>query len=176
MPRCCRRCLCCVEWCFGSARKKIEVLGGYTQAVEKNAVCRFASEKLQALENLQILQSLDRLERLESLQRLGSLDLKTYNEDYRKVPIPDGSIVYCDPPYKGTHQYLCDFDSDAFYHWALTRDYPIFISEYAMPDKFAPIAIKQMTCTMSPTAHYIVAEKIFVQRRYADKYKRDLFL
>ena len=134
------------------------------------------SKKLENLNCLGRLQSLQRLERLESLQRLESLDLKTYNEDYSKVPIPDGSIVYCDPPYKGTRPYLCDFDSDSFYHWALTRDYPVFISEYAMPDDFAPIAIKQKTCSASPTATNIVAEKIFVQRRYADKYKRDLFL
>jgi 16S rRNA G966 N2-methylase RsmD len=144
--------------------------------LKKNAVCRFASEKLQALKNIQHLQSLERLESLERFESLERLDLKTYNEDYRKVPIPDGSIVYCDPPYKNTGKYLVDFDHEAFYHWALTRDYPVFISEYAMPDEFAPIAIKQKTCSMSATATNIVAEKIFVQRRYADKYKRDLFL
>ena len=92
------------------------------------------------------------------------------------MPIPEGAVVYCDPPYKNTAKYLVDFDHEAFYHWALTRDYPVFISEYAMPDEFAPIAIKQKTSSMSAVRTNIVAEKIFVQRRYADKYKRDLFL
>ena len=159
--------------------RRLRCLAVIRRQLKKNAVCRFASAKLQALEKLQSLESLERLERLqrlESFQRLERLDLKTYNEDYRKVPIPDGSIVYCDPPYKNTAKYLVDFDHDAFCHWALTRDYPVFISEYAMPDEFAPIAIKQKTCSMSATATNIVAEKIFVQRRYADKYKRDLFL
>ena len=119
---------------------------------------------------------------LQSLQRLQSLEshnrplLWPYVRDYRKVPIPKGAVVYCDPPYKGTTKYLGDFDHEAFYHWALTRDYPVFISEYAMPDDFAPIAIKQKTSSLSAIHTNIVAEKIFVQRRYADKYKRDLFL
>lgn len=136
-------------------------------------------ERLQSLERLERLESLERLQGLERLQSLESHNrplLWPFVRDYRKVPIPERAVVYCDPPYKGTNQYLCDFDFDAFYHWALTRDYPVFISEYAMPDEFAPIAIKQKTCSMNAAATNIVAEKIFVQRRYADKYKRDLFL
>ena len=133
-------------------------------------------ECLQSLEHLERLQSLERLERLQSLESHNRPLLWPFVRDYRKVPIPEGAVVYCDPPYKNTAKYLVDFDHDAFYHWALTRDYPVFISEYAMPDDFAPIAIKQKTCSMSATATNIVAEKIFVQRRYADKYKRDLFL
>jgi hypothetical protein len=134
---------------------------------------------LKSLQSLEHLESLQRLERLQSLQSLESHNrplLWPFVRDYRKVPIPEGAVVYCDPPYKNTFKYLVDFDHEAFYHWALTRDYPVFISEYAMPDEFAPIAIKQKTCSMNDSATNIVAEKIFVQRRYADKYKRDLFL
>ncbi len=131
---------------------------------------------IQSLERLHSLQSLESLERLQSLESHKPPVINPFVIDYRKVPIPEGATVYCDPPYKNTTKYLVDFDHDAFYHWALTRDYPVFISEYAMPDEFAPIAIKQKTCSRSATATNIVAEKIFVQRRYADKYKRDLFL
>ena len=128
------------------------------------------------IKNLQSLESLERLERLESLESHNRPLLWPYVRDYRKVPIPKGAVVYCDPPYKGTAKYLVDFDHEAFYHWALTRDYPVFISEYAMPDDFAQIAIKQKTSSRCAIHTNIVAEKIFVQRRYADKYKRDLFL
>ena len=128
------------------------------------------------LSNLESLQSLESLERLQSLESHNRPLLWPSVKDYQKVPIPEGVVVYCDPPYKNTAKYLVDFDHEAFYHWALTRDYPVFISEYAMPDDFAPIAIKQKMCSKSSTAPNIVAEKIFVQRRYADKYKRDLFL
>lgn len=128
------------------------------------------------LSSLESLESLERLERLQSFESHNRPLLWPFVRDYRKVPIPEGAVVYCDPPYKGAEKYLVNFDHEAFYHWALTRDYPIFISEYAMPDEFAPIAIKQKTCSMNATATNIVAEKIFVQRRYADKYKRELFL
>lgn len=131
---------------------------------------------LESFDHLRSLQSLESLERLQSLERHELPVMNPFVRDYQKVPIPEGAVVYCDPPYKGTEKYLVDFDHEAFYHWALTRDYPVFISEYAMPDEFTPIAIKQKTCSMNDSATNIVAEKIFVQRRYADKYKRDLFL
>ena len=131
---------------------------------------------LQNLERIQSLQSLQSLESLERLERLERLDYKIFSLDYREVPIPEGAVVYCDPPYKGTHKYVCEFDHAAFYRWVLSRPFPVFISEYNMPDDFVPIAIKQKTSSLSATSTFNVAEKIFVQRKYADKYKRDLFL
>lgn len=122
------------------------------------------------------LQNLSSLERLERLERLEHLDYKIFSLDYRKVPIPNGGVVYCDLPYKGTQKYLCEFDHEAFYQWVLSRPFPVFISEYNMPDDFYPIGIKQKISSLSAVSTFNVAEKIFVQRRYADKYKRDLFL
>ena len=126
--------------------------------------------------DIKVLLGLQNLQSLERLERLERLDYKIFSMDYRKVPIPDESVVYCDPPYKGTAKYLCEFDHDAFYQWALSRSFPVFVSEYNMPDDFAPIGIKQKTSSLSAVSTFNVAEKIFVQRRYADKYKRDLFL
>ena len=60
------------------------------------------------------LESLPSLERLESLERLQSLEsqnrplLWPFVRDYRKVPIPERAVVYCDPPYKGTQKYLVE--------------------------------------------------------------------
>ena len=122
------------------------------------------------------LECLERLERLINLERLERLDYEIFSLDYREVPIPEGAVVYCDPPYKGTQKYLVEFDHKAFYQWVLSRPFPVFISEYNMPDDFVPIAIKQKTSSLSAVSIFNVAEKIFVQRRYADKYKRDLFL
>ena len=128
------------------------------------------------IKNLESLESLERLERLQSLERLVPPVVNPFAIDYRKVPIPKGAVVYCDPPYKGTEKYLVNFDHEVFYQWALSRPFPVFISEYNMPDDFAPIGIKQKTSLLSDVSTFSVAEKIFVQRRYADKYKRDLFL
>ena len=128
------------------------------------------------LSSLESLESLERLERLQSLERHKRPLLWPFVRDYRKVPIPEGAVVYCDPPYKGTAIYLCEFDHEAFYQWVLSRPFPVFISEYNMPDDFSPIGIKQKISSLSAVSTFNVAEKIFVQRRYADKYKRDLFL
>ena len=54
--------------------------------------------------------------------------------DYDNVPIPDGAVVYCDPPYKGTTNkyYTHKFDYEAFIKWveANKHKYAIYISEY----------------------------------------------
>ena len=76
--------------------------------------------------NLECLQSLQRLQSLQSLQRLQS--------DYRDVEIAEDSVIYCDPPYKGTHGYNSgDFNHEDFYAWCLEQREPLFISEYDMP-------------------------------------------
>jgi hypothetical protein len=85
--------------------------------------------------------------------------------------------VYCDIPYKGTNRYQRGgFNYDRFYEWADSRDFPVFISEYDMPKEFAPISICQHISSLNKDRPKTVAEKIFVQRRYASQYKRDLFI
>lgn len=53
---------------------------------------------------------------------------------YDNALIPDGAVVYCDPPYKGTTNkyYTRKFDYDAFTKWveANKDKYDIYISEY----------------------------------------------
>jgi hypothetical protein len=82
------------------------------------------------------LESLERLESLESLERLQRLEVM--QGDYRNVAIPDGAVVYCDPPYCGTSSYLSDFNHDEFYDWVIdvAQSHPIFVSEYQMPNCF----------------------------------------
>lgn len=59
------------------------------------------------------------------------------NVDYRALPIPDGSLVYCDPPYANTtgYKHAGDFDSAAFWEWAtaLSDRCTVFVSEYKAP-------------------------------------------
>ena len=63
-------------------------------------------------------------------------DVIFYNEDYRNVNIPIGSLVYCDIPYKDTTQYCKDevgeFNHDEFYQWVRenSNKYEIYVSEY----------------------------------------------
>lgn len=86
---------------------------------------------LQQLERLQQLLQLERLQRLEQLERLEQLQLTSLS--YDQVDIIPNSVIYCDPPYKGTAGYTKSFDHDKFWEWVRTHKTPIFISEYTAP-------------------------------------------
>lgn len=61
-------------------------------------------------------------------------------KDYKDYEHREGDVVYCDPPYKGVAGYNNnDFNSDEFYEWVRTREYPIYFSEYNAPDDFVPV-------------------------------------
>ena len=53
--------------------------------------------------------------------------------------IPEKSIIYCDPPYKGTSGYGAKFEYDKFYDWCFSKKdegHKVYISEYSMPTEF----------------------------------------
>lgn len=57
--------------------------------------------------------------------------------DYREMKIPPNSILYLDPPYRGTTTYRDDFDHDAFLEWSnqeVSDGHAVFISEYSLPE------------------------------------------
>ena len=75
----------------------------------------------------------DRLEQLQRLQQLEQLErLKYYSKDYRELDVKPDDVVYCDPPYIGTHHQYGGFDNETFENWYL-HECPakeIYISEY----------------------------------------------
>ena len=127
-------------------------------------------ESLERLQRLQSLESLERLERLQSLQILQSLEsiVETSSISYDDYEYRNGDVVYCDPPYKNTHGYGIKFDTDAFWEWCRTRDYPVYVSEYQAPSDFASIWSKEKRVLLSReslTAHSV--EHLFVHKRFA---------
>lgn len=99
-----------------------------------------------------------RSQSLESLERLQRL-----NMDYRNVPLPEGCVVYCDPPYAGTSGYgNATFDTDAFWEWARECERPLFISEYAAPPDFVCVREFSHISSLSATACNKVVERLFV--------------
>lgn len=84
-----------------------------------------------SLDRLEQLQQLDRLQQLQQLQQLEPV---VTSLDYREVEIKPNSVVYCDIPYIGTADYLHSFDHKAFYDWAASRPFPVFVSEYRLDD------------------------------------------
>ncbi|MCQ4881398.1 DNA adenine methylase [Alistipes onderdonkii] len=130
-------------------------------------------ESLQSLQSLESLQRLQRLESLESLQSLQSLErLKLSRKDYSDVAIPPGATVYCDPPYANTTGYIDDFDHERFYRWLRSMEFPVFVSEYSMPDDFICFASIDKACTFSPSKTIKRVEKMFVHERWADAVRR----
>ena len=124
------------------------------------------------LENFERLQTLERLESLYRLQSLQSL--QSYGTDYQNVPIPDGSLIYCDIPYSNTN---CGkyggFDHDRFYTWAEKQD-NIFISEYNMPDDFIEVAnVSKSVLSASNGNSGKVEEKIYTNQRTYNRMSAD---
>ena len=145
----------------------------------RNAPSLERLERLQSLESLQSLQSLGSLERLqsleslESLERMQSLDsLQVTSLSYDKIDIPDGAVVYCDPPYHACDKRLYEgtsrFDHNAFYDWcvSVSKTNPIFISEYSIEDdRFEIVAEKQKMTSMSQVKSSTVTERLYTVKK-----------
>jgi hypothetical protein len=63
---------------------------------------------------------------------------------------------------------LHDFDHERFFDWIRHRDFPVFVSEYYMPDDFVCIASTDKTCTYSATKTIKRGERLFVHKRWAE--------
>ena len=127
--------------------------------------------RLESLERLERVQSLESLERLERLERLESLQVTSLS--YDEIDIPDGAVVYCDPPYHACNKSLYDgtakaFDHNAFYDWcvSVSKTNPIFISEYSIEDdRFEVVAEKQKMTYMSSKKSFIVTERLYTVKK-----------
>ena len=124
--------------------------------------------------SLQSLQSLERLERVQSLERMQSLEsLQVTSLSYDEIDIPDGAVVYCDPPYHACDKRLYDgtakaFDHNAFYDWcvSVSKTNPIFISEYSIEDdRFEVVAEKQKMTYMSWKTAFNVTERLYTVKK-----------
>lgn len=98
------------------------------------------------------------------------------SKDYRELEIKPNSVVYCDPPYKGTIGYRTrketDFDSESFYSWAYKlgqrRDVKVIISEFWKPeDRF--IKIKEMKRTSFFQSKRLVNEGSLTEKLYTPR-------
>lgn len=108
-------------------------------------------QHLERSQRMQITENLSRLNRLNHIAQLDQLpNIECYNLDYRLLAdiIPDNSVVYLDPPYKGTFDYNEKstgggmmqntnlFNTEEFLDWAyeVGQKHPTFISEHNIDD------------------------------------------
>ena len=120
-----------------------------------------------------------RLEQLEQLERLQQLEhdrgnlfgnnvkLTLNTGSYTDYEYQEGDVVYCDIPYENTRGYNKEdyFDHKAFYDWALSRDYTVYISSYELPEGFFCFFEKERRCLMngSRSTSY-KTEKLFTNK------------
>lgn len=138
-------------------------------------------ESLESLQSLQSLHRLKRLQSLESLERLESLGgLQLFSGDYQAVKIPENSVVYCDPPYGNCsatvdrRTYCKGFDLFRFFDWLRKVDFPVFVSEYAMPEDFVAVWQKTKICAFSAQKAKYAVERVFVHERFVDDVRRKI--
>lgn len=85
---------------------------------------------------------------------------------FDNITMPQTSLVYYDPPYRGTSSYATakGFDHDRFYDWArqMKRDgHTVYISEYDMPGDFSCVWQKQITNSVNLTKTYKPTERLW---------------
>ena len=86
--------------------------------------------------------------------------------DYKDVEIPDGAVVYCDPPYANTTGYTFgQFDTNEFWKYMrqLSKRCDVYISEESAPDDFECIWSKEKVRTLekSDNVGRVKVEKLF---------------
>lgn len=95
-------------------------------------------------------------------QDLSGIKLECCN--YDELEIPEGSVIYCDPPYKSTTGYKDKFDSAKFWEWVRDKaraGNKIYVSEYEAPEDFRYIWSKELTSSLSNTSKNS-REKLFI--------------
>lgn len=91
--------------------------------------------------------------------------------DYKDVKIPQGAIVYADPPYDNTTGYsLGNFDSNEFWSYVrkLSETNIVLVSEEKAPDDFVSIWSKEQRRTIDNVNSntFVRTENLFVHKRY----------
>ena len=149
--------------------------------------CGNLQQHLERMYHINNLIQCVRLLHLERLNRTSDLNvdahnLHCYNLDYHMLAdiIPDNSVVYLDPPYKGTFDYsektsggrtqnTGGFNTEEFLDWAyeIGRKYPTFISEYNIEDdRFTLVDDWARCCSASGRGkRRHVSEKLYTVKR-----------
>jgi DNA adenine methylase len=90
-----------------------------------------------------------------------------YNCNYYDLVIPEGSIIYCDPPYEDTTSYeVAKFPHDNFWEWCRAikdEGNTIFVSEYKAPEDFKVVWSKDLKTYLNNNSgeSFKVTEKLF---------------
>lgn len=124
-------------------------------------LCKGEIGRTQQLERITYFEQLSRLQQLQQLQQL-----QLHNESYENVKINtpiEETIIYCDPPYKGTSKYQNDIDHDKFYNWVKNNPYKIYVSSYEF-DLPCVYEMEHISTLSSTNNSKRVVEKLFCNK------------
>jgi site-specific DNA-adenine methylase len=129
-------------------------------------VIRFIKKRID-LEQLGRLQQLEQLEQLGRLQQLGRFqNLEIYNLSYDKVKIEtpiEQTVIYCDPPYKGTGKYEKDIDHEKFFDFVKNSPFKIYVSGYDF-DLSCVLEMEHRVTLSSTNNSKKIIEKLFCNK------------
>jgi hypothetical protein len=127
-------------------------------------------ESLEMLTSPRVLPSLNTLERLQDLEHPAPT-IEATSIDYRQYEHQEGDAVYCDPPYRNTNGYSEGvFDSNVFWEWVRTRNYPVYVSEYQAPEDFVSIwHHKKRALFHGENLTAPKTEHLFIHRKFANR-------
>jgi DNA adenine methylase len=100
---------------------------------------------------------------LKQIKLLKDVEFMNYN--YINLPIENNSIIYCDPPYKGTTKYSNNFNHEEFWEWCRNiskKNNKIYISEYNAPKDFILLKEIKHKTILDKNSNYIRVEKLFL--------------
>lgn len=78
--------------------------------------------------------------------------VQLFNKSYLDLPIPDKSLIYCDPPYANTTGYKDFFDHGVFWQWCRNMahsGHTVFVSEYSAPSDFVCVWQKEISSSLT---------------------------
>ena len=121
---------------------------------------RFDLTRLELLQQLQQLQRLEQLERLEGLQQLEILNQSAFDVIV-DTPVAE-TIIYLDPPYKGTKKYQEDVNHDQLLEYVKNSPHTVYLSSY----EFDLPVVREMkhNTTLSQKKNNPTIERLFCNR------------
>lgn len=132
----------------------------------KNIYKRFDLPQLTNIELLSKIVRFEPAERIHLLEKIKalpfdklSLQNHSYDETIIDTPI-DETIIYIDPPYKNTHQFLKTIDYAKLTKWVKNHKYKIYLSSY----QFDLPLVLEITHTTLIGGTQKVIEKLFVNK------------
>ena len=114
------------------------------------------------IQRLQQLQQLEHLQRLQRLQRLERLHItnKSYDEVAIETPV-ENTVIYLDPPYKGTKQYEEKVSHDKIEDFIKNSPYRIYVSSYEWDGLECCMEIDHRSLLSATNNSKKVVEKLF---------------